>query len=119
MATRVRRRRASRRVFVRPFLGADCRQDFERLQTRLLGTFTPLGAVDTSVFEQVMTTLWKRNFTADPRPRTGCKAPDVLRAGPLYAELLPEYWPVADAPPSPRLFRTRNASSASGSESER
>ena len=57
-----RRQRRARRVFVRPFLAADCRQDFDTLQGRLLDRFVPLGTVDTSAFEQTMTLLWKWNF---------------------------------------------------------
>jgi hypothetical protein len=93
MATRGRRRSVNRRVFIRPFLGPDCRRDFEVLQARLLDKFTPPGAVDTSAFEDVMAVLWKRSFTADPRPRVGTGGPLAMSAGAgaRYAEPLPEY----------------------------
>ena len=70
MIARFRRpKKLARRVFVRPFAGAACRGDFETLQTRLLGKFAPLNAVENDAFENVMTVIWKRNFRTVVMPR--------------------------------------------------
>lgn len=84
-----RRQRRARRVFVRPFLAADCRQDFDTLQGRLLDTFVPLGTVDTIAFEQTMTLLWKWNFRNDPKPRRRSRRnKPVLAQSPRYSDLV-------------------------------